>query len=111
MAARTRSKTAYWIGVPDEAWKAAGISAGRTENITAYFRYGFTVHQQGKLEFKISASSRYRLWVNGQPILSGPLKGDKWRQYYETVDVSKYLKPGFNCIAVKVMPIRLMNPD
>jgi alpha-L-rhamnosidase len=103
MAARTRSKTAYWIGVPDEAWKAAGISAGRTENITAYFRYGFTVHQQGKLEFKISASSRYRLWVNGQPILSGPLKGDKWRQYYETVDASKYLKPGFNCIAVKVI--------
>lgn len=103
MAARLRTKNACWIGVPEEAWKIAGIPAGRTDNITAYFRYGFTVSQPGSLVFKISANSRYRLWVNGRPVLSGPLKGDKWRQYYETVDASKYLKPGFNCIAVKVI--------
>ncbi|HHU49666.1 MAG: alpha-L-rhamnosidase C-terminal domain-containing protein [Caldicoprobacterales bacterium] len=103
MAARPRTKKSCWIGVPDEAWKAAGIPAGRSDNITAYFRYGFTVHQPGSLVFKITANSRYRLWINGRPVLSGPLKGDRWRQYYETVDASDYLKPGFNCIAVKVI--------
>lgn len=103
MAARLRTKNACWIGVPEEAWKTAGIPAGRTDNITAYFRCGFSIHQPGTLVFKISANSRYRLWVNGRPVLSGPLKGDKWRQYYETVDASKYLKPGFNCIAAKVV--------
>ncbi|NLU36104.1 MAG: family 78 glycoside hydrolase catalytic domain [Clostridiales bacterium] len=103
MAARPRTKNAYWIGVPDEAWKAVGQTISRSDNITAYFRYTFSVTQPGKLVFKISANSRYRLWVNGRPILSGPLKGDGWRQYYETVDVSKHLRPGFNCIAVKVV--------
>jgi len=111
MAARPRTKTACWIGVPDEAYKAAGVSIGRSDNITAYFRYTFTVSQPGTLVFKITANSRYRLWVNGRPILSGPLKGDKWRQYFETVDVSKFLKPGFNCIAVKVVSYPAFESD
>jgi alpha-L-rhamnosidase len=85
MAARLRTKNACWIGVPEEAWKTAGIPAGRTDNITAYFRCGFSIHQPGTLVFKISANSRYRLWINGRPVLSGPLKGDKWRQFYETL--------------------------
>ena len=101
--ARPRTKNAKWIGVPGEAWRSAGISAGCRNNITAYFRYKFTVSQPGTLIFKITANSRYRLWINGRPVVSGPLKGDKWRQYYDTVDASRYLKPGFNCIAVKVI--------
>ncbi len=103
MAPRAKRKHGYWVGVPEEAWQAAQISAGRTTNVTAYYRCEFTVTQSGKLSFIISANSRYRLWVNGHPITSGPLKGDKMRHYYDTLEVSKYLKPGFNCIAVKVI--------
>ncbi|HHY81352.1 MAG TPA: family 78 glycoside hydrolase catalytic domain [Clostridiales bacterium] len=103
MAPRAKAKSAYWIGVPEEAWHAANISASRNTNIIAYFRCGFSVHQPGNLTFKISANTRYRLWVNGQPVMSGPCKGDKWRHFYDTVDVSGHLKPGFNCIAVKVI--------
>ncbi|MDD2503344.1 MAG: family 78 glycoside hydrolase catalytic domain [Clostridia bacterium] len=103
MAPKSRKKRAYWVGVPDEAWLAAQIPASRTTNITAYYRCEFTVTQSGDLSFAISANSRYRLWVNGHPITSGPLKGDKLRHYYDTLEVTRYLKPGFNCIAVKVI--------
>ncbi len=103
MAPRAKRKHGYWVGVPDEAWQAARVYASRTTNVTAYYRCEFTVTQSGKLSFIISANSRYRLWVNGHPITSGPLKGDKMRHYYDTIEVSKYLKPGFNCIAVKVI--------
>ena len=103
MAPRAKRKHGYWVGVPDEARQAARVYASRTTNVTAYYRCEFTVTQSGKLSFIISANSRYRLWVNGHPITSGPLKGDKMRHYYDTIEVSKYLKPGFNCIAVKVI--------
>ncbi len=101
--AARKARKAYWIGVPETAWKDAGIFDNRTSNVTVYFRYGFSVTQPGTLTLKVSANSRYRLWVNGLPILSGPLKGDKWRQYYETIEVTDCLKPGFNCVAVKVI--------
>ena len=103
MAPRKKTRNAYWIGVPEEACQAAGISVGRNTNTTAYFRYAFHVTRPTGLKFRISANSRYRLWINGRPVASGPCKGDSWRQYYDTIDASGYLQSGLNCIAVKVL--------
>jgi hypothetical protein len=103
MAPRTKTRSAYWIGAPEEAFRAADVPAGRDSNLTAYFRYGFNVSHPGSLKLKISANSRYRLWVNGHSVASGPCKGDKWRQYYDVIDASEHLETGFNCIAVKVI--------
>ncbi len=69
----------------------------------AYFRKVFNLEEKGKMLIDISGNSRYRLWINGKDILSGPLKGDRWRRYFETVDISDYLKPGKNLMAVKVV--------
>jgi hypothetical protein len=51
----------------------------------------------------ISADSRYRLYVNGNPVCVGPCKGDDAVWYYETVDVAEYMTSGENVIAATVL--------
>ncbi|MBD2868963.1 alpha-L-rhamnosidase-related protein [Paenibacillus arenilitoris] len=100
----TKLTDASWIGVPASEY-AAGTKAGPIRNEAAYFRCRFDLSEaeDTRLTLSISAHSRYRLWVNGEPILSGPCKGDRWRHYYETVDVSDLLCSGENVLAVKVV--------
>jgi alpha-L-rhamnosidase len=50
----------------------------------------------------VSADSRYRLWVNGERVGRGPLKGTLQRYYYETYDLAPYLRAGSNVIAAEV---------
>ncbi|HPT78229.1 MAG TPA: family 78 glycoside hydrolase catalytic domain [Candidatus Atribacteria bacterium] len=101
--APSKGKTAYWIGVPEEAYQATGISVSRRKNETAYFRTEFNLNQQASLQLRISANSRYRLWVNDIPVNSGPLKGDRYYHYYDVLDVSEHLRVGHNILAVKVV--------
>ena len=69
-----------------------------------YFRKNFYVTDQfHKAVVKVSADSRYRLFINGQSVAVGPCKGDRFTWYYETIDISQYLKAGKNVIAVKVL--------
>lgn len=51
----------------------------------------------------VSADNRYRLYVNGIYVTSGPSRGDidHWR--YETLDLSNVLNTGDNTIAVEVV--------
>jgi alpha-L-rhamnosidase len=49
----------------------------------------------------VSADSRYRLWVNGEPVGRGPLKGTLRRYHYEVYDLASYLQPGDNVIAAE----------
>ncbi len=51
----------------------------------------------------VSADSRYKLYVNGMYVGNGPLKGDRYRQYYETFDISRYLTSGENVLAAYVL--------
>ncbi len=48
----------------------------------------------------ITADDYYKLYINGQFVAMGPAPGYPWRYYYNTVDVSPYLKEGQNTIAV-----------
>ncbi|MCL2527785.1 MAG: hypothetical protein FWE42_05120 [Defluviitaleaceae bacterium] len=92
-----------WIGVPADLYKDKTWD-GRLKAQVAYFRREFTLHDKGAtLTMRVSAASRYRLYVNGVSLLSGPCKGDRFRHYYETIDVSKYIKWGHNIISVKVV--------
>ncbi len=50
----------------------------------------------------ITADSRYTLWINGQWINRGPVRGWQKQWFYDTYDVTSYLKPGKNVIAVLV---------
>jgi len=91
-----------WVGVPESLYEGKTWN-GRIETQTAYYRNEFDLSEAGKLVMHISASSRYRLYINGKSILSGPCKGDRWRHFYESIDVSEHLVIGKNLIAVKVV--------
>lgn len=54
---------------------------------------------------RISADSRYKLYVNGRYVLAGPLKGDRFRKYYDEVDLTPYLHTGNNVVAGPCAPV------
>lgn len=51
---------------------------------------------------QIFADSRFILWVNGKYVLRGPCRFDWHGPQYDTVDVSSFLQPGTNVLAVMV---------
>ena len=50
----------------------------------------------------MSADNRYRLFVNGEEVSSGPQRSDLMHWRYETVDVGPHLRAGRNVIAALV---------
>ncbi len=56
-----------------------------------------------KTEIGITADTRYILYLNGRYVCRGPESGDAWRKYYDTPDISSWLREGVNCIAVKMI--------
>lgn len=66
------------------------------------FRRTFRYPGHGPVEVKLSASNRYRLWINGRYLCRGPQKGDRFSQFYDTLDMTPWLQPGENVIAVQV---------
>ena len=68
-----------------------------------YFRKSFTINNIEKTEICVSADSRYRLYINGIYIATGPQKGDRFRKYYDVLDVTAYLRQGSNTVAAEVL--------
>ena len=94
---------ARWLKVPKEEIAQKKIYHGDMTGRFAYFRCVADVPDHAFLHVNITANSRYRLWVNGEPKLSGPCKGDLYRQYYEEVELTEYLVPGKNQFCVQVL--------
>lgn len=53
--------------------------------------------------FRISADTRYKLYVNGIRIAVGPSRSSPAIWYYDTVDISPYLRRGINKALVVVI--------
>ncbi len=88
-------------------WKGKWIFIGYRSSLrNTYRRYRKTFSLQKKelksATIRITAETRYLLWVNGQYVTRGPAKCYPWYQAYDTLDISAYLKPGKNSIAVLV---------
>ena len=96
-------KDASWLKLPEEEIREKEIYEGDMTGRFAYFRCEVTLPEGASLTADISASSRYRLWVNEKPVLSGPCKGDRFRQYYETADLTEYLTEGRNVFCAAVL--------
>lgn len=86
--------SARWITCPASPQREYGVYHFRKEFSIETKPANFVVH--------VTADNRYRLFVNGIPVSSGPARGDLYNWYYATLDIAPYLKPGKNCIAALV---------
>ena len=102
---------AMWIGVPDDELRHKSILPNDLTGRFAYYRATFDCAAGDDLVIDITANSCYRLWVNGGAVQSGPCKGDLGRHYYDTVDLSRYLKSGRNVLAVQVLYNEAVTPQ
>ena len=83
---------AHWIWV-EEALNADAILTRRSIKLTK-------VPQKAVL--RITASSKYQLYINGAYICRGPARSAPHHQSYDILDISQLLKVGENLIAVRV---------
>jgi hypothetical protein len=84
---------ASWIAPPVRGDSFTVFHARRTLDLTERPAH-FVVH--------VSADNRYRLYVNGQQVSSGPQRSDVTHWRYETVDLAPSMRAGRNVIAALV---------
>ncbi len=85
---------ARWIAPPGMPSDSFGIFHARRTLDLATKPARFVVH--------VSADNRYRLYVNGVQVSSGPQRSDLTHWRYETVDLAPHLTAGSNVIAAVV---------
>lgn len=87
--------TSQWITHPTES---------TLDSRKFLFRRTFDlISKPEKFIIHISADNRYRLYINGQYVVSGPSSGDINHYRYETLDIADRLQVGKNSIAVEVV--------
>ena len=76
----------------------------KVDNVNAYMqaRRTFRLAQHARCVLRITADSRYRLYVNGAFVCRGPARGFQEAWPYDEVDISKHLTRGVNVLAVMV---------
>ena len=90
----TATLNADWIACPNVSLKDYGVyHLRKTFEITT---------QPAQFVVHVTGDQRYRLYVNGKPVVLGSARGDLRNWYYETVDIAAHLKPGKNVIAALV---------
>ena len=85
---------ATWITCPDVPQRDYGV-----------YHFRKTINLDKKPEkfiVNVSADNRYRLFVNGKAVCSGPARGDLYNWYFETIDIAPYLQSGTNTIAALI---------
>ena len=91
----------------DFVWTPDWQAEDDTHPRIVYFRKSLRLREEDVEEFgglRISADSRYKLYINGRFIQEGPQKAlDLTQWYVDSVDLTKMLLPGENVIAVEVL--------
>ena len=92
------NKKTNWI------WLKNWTAEDKEDAVVALFRKKINIAGiplEGKI--RISADSRYKLYINGKLVEVGPCKGDRQVWYVDEIDILSYLKKGKNVLAVKVL--------
>ena len=76
-----------------------------SQNQLYYFKKEFTLKSVKKARLDISAQARYKLFINGEFVACGPCKGTREKTYFDTLDVTSYLKKGTNELFVEVLQL------
>ena len=79
--------------------------SGASDNATYYFKKSFDLAVVMNAKIEISAQARYKLYINDSFVSCGPCKGTREKTYFDTVDVTKYLRVGKNDIFVEVLQL------
>ncbi|GIK73859.1 MAG: hypothetical protein BroJett021_28470 [Chloroflexota bacterium] len=97
----------HWIWVPEEPVQPSiGLSAAidpHAQESHGLFRRQFQLdHAPLRAPARITADSRYALYVNGREVCRGPVRSQPRRMHYDLVDLAPYLQTGVNQIAIYV---------
>lgn len=84
-------------------WVARGEKMASDVPQLVYFRKVFQASAGIASRIRISADSRYKLYVNGKLAEIGPCKGDRFVWYYDEIELEPYLIEGTNVLAVEVL--------
>jgi hypothetical protein len=97
----------HWIWLPDEPvspsgfWFAEAASPARESH--GLFRKIFRLDgAPDRAPARLTADSRYALFVNGQSVARGPLRSQPRRLYYDMLDLAPFLVAGENVLAIYV---------
>lgn len=94
--------SASWITHPTSSKLDYGVFLFRRELIVSEVPAQLTVY--------VSGDNRYKLYVNGQYVVSGPARGDQLNWNYETIDLAPFLNKGKNVIAAEVVNFGVDRP-
>ena len=97
----------HWICVPEEKIEIKVEMPGETQPTHTpshgLFRKLFALAEvPARAPARITADSRYALFVNGKEAYRGPIRSQPRRLFYDLLDLAPYLQKGINVIAVYV---------
>jgi alpha-L-rhamnosidase len=91
-----------FAGAPAAPWISPPGATG-SEFGVFHFRRVFELDARpSSFVVHVSADNRYRLFVNGEQVSSGPQRSDLMHWRYETVDLAPHLRAGRNVLAALV---------
>jgi len=79
-----------------------GSGIAGTENTAVCFRRGFSADKGKGAVVKVSADTRYVLYINGKEIGRGPIRSTIDRWFYDEYDISADIADGENLLAARV---------
>jgi hypothetical protein len=68
-----------------------------------YFTKSFDAPKGASFKVRVCGDSRYALYLNGHLVSEGPCQGSSYQTYFETEDLTPYLKEGENTLFAKVL--------
>lgn len=97
----------HWIWVSEEPAEPSGFwsSGGIPQAQETHGLFRKTVHLDRipeRVPARLTADSRYVLFINDQEVCRGPIRSQPRRLYYDLLDLAPYLQPGENILAIYV---------
>ncbi|WP_427925083.1 alpha-L-rhamnosidase N-terminal domain-containing protein [Streptomyces sp. cg40] len=97
----------HWIGHPDDVVEPGRALPPRTDGSGGLVRQLFRTTCElesvpARVPARLTADSRYVLFVNGEHVGRGPVRSQPRRMRYDEYDLSPHLRPGSNTVTVLV---------
>lgn len=87
---------------------APWITVSETLGKSCFYEFSKEFHNDGSIKSftcRVSADTRYVLRVNGSYVCEGPCLGSEYVKYYETADLTPFLRDGNNNVELTVLHV------